>query len=156
MADLNAILAQLMQGQIDLQNHIAALMAAQPQPAPPPHKKVVADPGSFDGSPQKFHEWWSKIKIWLQISMEGVTDAQVTAAILSRLTGLKAGWWAQVRLDSCMAAATALANAPPVPAGQPPHPPAWPTWDDLAEEIERFFLPSNNTEWACAQLLRLR
>jgi len=42
MADLNALLGQLIQGQIDLQNHIAALAAAQPQPAPPAHKKVVA------------------------------------------------------------------------------------------------------------------
>ena len=156
MADLNAILAQLMQGQLNLQNHIMALAAAQPQPAPPPRKKVVADPGSFDGSPQKFHEWWSKIKIWLQILMEGATNAQVTAAVLSWLTGPKAGRWAQVRLDSCMAAAQALANTPPVPAGQPQPPPAWPTWEDSSEEIERFFLPGNNAEWARAQLLHLR
>ena len=55
-------------------------------------------------------------------------DAQVTAAVLLRLTGPKAGQWAQVRLDSCMVAAHALANTPPVPAGQPPHLPAWPAW----------------------------
>ena len=114
------------------------------------------DPRSFDGSPQKFHKWWSKIKVWIQISMEGATDAQVTAAVLSWLTGPKAGQWAQVCLDGCMAAAHALTAAGPVPAGQPQPPPAWPTWDDLEEEIERFFLPRNNTEWACAQLLRLR
>jgi len=112
------------------------------------------DPGSFDGSPQKFHEWWSKIKVWIQISMEGEMDVQVTAAVLSRLTGPKAGLWAQVCLDSCMAAAHALANAPLVPASQPPHPPAWPTWNDFME-IERFFLPGNNAEWARAQLLCL-
>jgi len=83
-------------------------------------------------------------------------DAQVTAAVLSRLTGLKAGWWAQVHLDGCMAAAHALANAGPVPAGQPQPLPVWPTWKDFMEEIERFFLPGNNAKWACAQLLHLR
>ena len=35
-------------------------------------------------------------------------------------------------------------------------PAAWPTWGDLTAEIEGFFLPRNNREWARAQLLRLR
>jgi len=156
MADLQALLAQLIQGQIDLQNHIAALAAAQPQPAPPPRKKVVADPGSFDGSPAKFHEWWSKLKIWIEITMEGANDATVAAAVFSRLTGPKAGRCAQVCLDQCMAAHAALVAAPPVAPGVPPHPPAWPTRADLEAEIENFFLPGNNQEWARAQLLRLR
>ncbi|KIM63577.1 hypothetical protein SCLCIDRAFT_116799 [Scleroderma citrinum Foug A] len=104
-------------------------------------KKVVADPGTYDGSPAKFHEWWSKIKIWMQVSMQGATDAEVAAAVYSQLTGLKAGCWAQVRLDHCMAAA---------------HARTWPMWGDLTAEIEGFFLPRNNREWACAQLLRLR
>ena len=116
------------------------------------HKKVVADPGTYDGSPAKFHEWWSKIKIWMQVSMQGVTDAEVATAVYSQLTGPKAGHWAQVRLDHSMVAAHALAAAP---AGHN-LPAAWPTWGDLAAEIEGFFLPGNNREWACAQLLRLR
>jgi len=117
MADLQALLAQLIQGQIDLQAHIAALAAAQPQPALLSHKKVVMDPGSYDGSPQKFHEWWCKIKVWIQISMEGAMNVQVTAAVLSRLTGPKAGWWAQVCLDGCMVAVHALAVAAPLALG---------------------------------------
>ena len=152
MADLQLLLQQLAQGQIDLLNHIAALANAQAAPAPVACKKVVADPGTYNGSPAKFHEWWSKIKIWMQVSMQGVTDAEVTTAVYSRLTGLKAGRWAQVRLDHCMAAAHALAAAP---AGHN-LPAAWPTWGDLTVEIEGFFLPGNNREWAHAQLLRLR
>ena len=152
MADLQLLLQQLAQGQIDLQNHIAALANAQAAPVPVACKKVVADPGTYNGSPAKFHEWWSKIKIWIQVSMQGATDAEVAAAIYSRLTGPKAGRWAQVRLDHCMAAAHALAVAP---AGHN-LPAAWPTWGDLAAEIEGFFLPGNNREWARAQLLRLR
>ena len=35
-------------------------------------------------------------------------------------------------------------------------PAAWPTWGNLTAEIEGFFLPGNNREWARAQLLRLR
>ena len=152
MADLQLLLQQLAQGQIDLQNHIVALANAQAAPAPAARKKVVANPGTYNGSPAKFHEWWSKITIWMQVSMRGATDAEVTAAIYSRLTGLKAGCWAQVRLDHCMAAAHMLAAAP---AGHN-LPAAWPTWGDLTAKIEGFFLPSNNRESAHAQLLRLR
>ena len=112
MVDLQLLIQQLAQGQIDLQNHITALANAQAAPAAAARKKVVADPGTYNGSPAKFHEWWSKIKIWMQVSMQGATDAEVTAAIYSRLTGLKAGHWAQVCLDHCMAAAHALAVAP--------------------------------------------
>ena len=115
-------------------------------------KKVVADPGTYDGSPAKFHEWWSKIKVWMQVSMQGATDTEVAMAVYSRLTGPKAGCWAQVRLDHCMVAAHTLAVAP---AGHN-LPAAWPTWGDLTVEIEGFFLPGNNREWARAQLLRLR
>ena len=152
MADLQLLVQQLTQGQINLQNHIVALANAQAAPAAAARKKVVANPGTYDGSPAKFHEWWSKIKIWMQVSMQGATDAEVAVAVYSRLTGLKAGRWAQVRLDHCMAAAHTLAAAP---AGHN-LPAAWPTWGDLAVEIERFFLPRNNREWARAQLLRLR
>ena len=152
MADLQLLLQQLTQGQIDLQNHIVALANAQAAPVAAACKNVVADPGTYNGSPAKFHEWWSKIKIWMQVSMRGSTDAEVTVAIYSRLTGPKAGCWAQVCLDHCMEAAHVRAAAP---AGHN-FPPAWPTWGDLTVEIEGFFLPSNNREWTCAQLLRLR
>ena len=130
-------------------------MAAQPQPAPPARKKVVADPGSFDGSPAKFHEWWSKLKVWIEITMEGANDATVTAAVYSRLTGPKAGRWAQVRLDQCMATHAALAAALPLAPGAVPPLPVWPTRAELEAEIEGFFLPGNNQEWARAQLLHL-
>ena len=152
MADLQLLLQQLAQGQIDLQNHIAALANAQAAPAAAARKKVVTDPGTYNGSPAKFDKWWSKIKIWMQVSMQGATDAKVAMAVYSWLTGPKAGCWAQVRLDHCMVVAHALAAAP---AGHN-LPAAWPMWGDLTAEIKGFFLPSNNREWARAQLLRLR
>ena len=152
MTDLQLLLQQLVQEQIDLQNHITALVNAQAAPAVAAHKKMVADPGTYNGSPARFHKWWSKIKIWMQVSMWGATDAKVAAAIYSWLTGPKAGCWAQVCLDHCMVVAHTLAAAP---AGYN-LPAAWSTWGDLNVEIEGFFLPGNNREWACAQLLRLR
>ena len=96
MVDLQLLVQQLTQGQINLQNHIAALANTQAAPAAVARKKVVTDPGTYDGSPAKFHEWWSKIKIWMQVSMQGATDAEVAMAIYSRLTGPKAGCWAQI------------------------------------------------------------
>jgi len=155
MADLNALLGQLIQGQIDLQNHITALVAAQPHPAPPARKKVVVDPSSFDGSPAKFHKWWSKLKVWIKIMMDGANDATVAATVYSQLTGPKAGRWAQVCLDQCMATHAMLTATLPLAPGAVPLPPAWPTRADLEAEIEGLFLPGNNQEWARAQLLRL-
>jgi len=119
------------------------------------HKKVVADPNSFDGSPAKFHKWWSKLKVWIEITMEGANDATVAATVYSRLTGPKAGRWAQVHLDQCMAAHAVLATTLPLAPGAAPPPLAWPTRADLEAEIEGFFLPGNNQEWARAQLLQL-
>ena len=84
--------------------------------------------------------------------MWGATDAEVAVAVYSCLTGPKAGRWAQVCLDHCMAVAHMLAAAP---AGHN-LPAAWPTGGDLTMGIEGFFLPRNNREWARAQLLRLR
>ncbi|KIM67387.1 hypothetical protein SCLCIDRAFT_21262 [Scleroderma citrinum Foug A] len=59
------------------------------------------------------------------------------AAVFSRLEGPRAGRYAQVRLNECM-----TANA-------------WPSWAELQTEIEGFFLPRNNKEWARSQLLHL-
>ena len=111
MVDLQLLIQQLVQGQIDLQNHIAALANTQAAPAAVACKKVVADPGTYDGSPAKFHEWWSKIKIWMQVLMQGAMDAEVATAVYSQLTGLKVGCRAQVHLDQCMAVAHALTVA---------------------------------------------
>ena len=55
-----------------------------------------------------------------------------------------------------MAAHATLVAAPLLTLGAAPPPPAWPTKQDLEAEIEGFFLPRNNQEWARAQLLHLR
>ena len=53
------------------------------------------------------------------------------------LEGPHTGHYAQVHLNECMVTNT------------------WPTWADLQMEIENFFLPGNNQEWARSQLLHL-
>ncbi|KIM51415.1 hypothetical protein SCLCIDRAFT_98992, partial [Scleroderma citrinum Foug A] len=100
--------------------------------------KIVASPEAYDRSPQKFHEWWSKVKIWIATTHATATDQQKAAAVYSCLEGPRVGRFAQVRLDECMAAGV------------------WPTWAALQMEIENFFLPGNNKEWARSQLLHLR
>ena len=123
MMDLQLLLQQLTQRQIVLQNYITALVNAQAAPVALAYKKVVTNPGTYNGSPAKFHKWWSKIKIWIQVSMQWATNAEVAAAIYSQLTGPKAGCWAQVHLNHCMVVAHVLAAAP---AGHN-LPAVWPT-----------------------------
>ena len=101
-------------------------------------KKIVLAPELYDGSPQKFHEWWSKTKVWVATTHATATDQEKAAAVFSRLEGPHAGHYAQVCLNECMATNT------------------WPMWADLQTEIENFFLPGNNQEWARSQLLCLR
>ena len=103
-----------------------------------PAKKIVATPETYDGSPQKFHKWWSKVKVCITTTHDTASDQQKVVAVYLRLEGPHAGHSAQVHLDECMAANT------------------WPTWAALQTEIKSFFLPVNNKEWARSQLLHLR
>ena len=139
--DWEAAVQQLIQNQQNFGQAFAQFLTHQANAGPAgalPAKKIVASPEAYDGSPQKFHEWWSKVKIWIATTHATATDQQKAAAVYSRLEGPRAGHFAQVRLDECMAAGT------------------WPTWAALQTEIENFFLPGNNKEWARSQLLRLR
>ncbi|KIM51457.1 hypothetical protein SCLCIDRAFT_33416 [Scleroderma citrinum Foug A] len=139
--DWEGAVQQLIQNQQNFGQAFAQFLTHQANvsPAgPPPAKKIVATPEAYDGSPQKFHEWWSKVKVWIATTHATATNEQKAAAVYSRLEGPRAGHFAQVRLDECMAAGV------------------WPTWAALQAEIEAFFLPGNNKEWARSQLLRLR
>ncbi|KIM64511.1 hypothetical protein SCLCIDRAFT_115066 [Scleroderma citrinum Foug A] len=139
--DWEGAVQQLIQNQQNFGQAFAQFLTHQANVAPAgalPAKKIVASPEAYDRSPQKFHEWWSKVKIWIATTHATATDQQKAAAVYSHLEGPRAGRFAQVHLDECMAAGT------------------WPTWAALQTEIENFFLPGNNKEWARSQLLRLR
>ena len=100
-------------------------------------KKIIMSPEVYDGSLQKFHEWWPKVKVWINTAHATTTNQQKAVAVYLHLEGPRAGHFAQVCLDECMVNDM------------------WPTRVALQMEIERFFLPRNNREWARAQLLHL-
>ena len=138
---------QLAQGQINLQNSIQALADAQQGLAAPAEgevqgaKKIVAEPGNYDGSPQTFRVWWSKMKLWVFMNQRAGLlrkNSEIMVAVLSQFEGPKAGRWAQVKLEYYM--------GPDV---------QYPTLDELQAEITGYFVPGNNTDWARSQLLKL-
>jgi len=136
-----------MQGQVDLQNSIQALANAQQGLGAPAEaeargaKKIVAEPGNYNGSPQTFRVWWSKMKLWVFMNQRAgllKKNSKVMAAVISRFKGPKAWRWAQVKLEYYM--------GPNV---------QYPTWDELQAEITSYFMPGNNADWARSQLLKL-
>ena len=137
MANWDDIILQLANGQQALHNTLQQYIAMQAGGGAARPKKIVPVPELYDGSPQKFHEWWSKTKVWVATIHATATDREKAAAVFSCLEGPRAGRYAQVRLDECMAAN------------------AWPTWAELQAKIKGFFLPGNNKEWARSQLLCL-
>ena len=138
MANWDDIILQLANGQQALHNTLQQYITTQAAGGAARPKKIVPAPELYDRSPQKFHEWWSKTKVWVATTHAAASDREKAAAVFSHLEGPRVGHYAQVRLDECMA------NG------------AWPTWVDLQTEIENFFLPGNNQEWARSQLLHLR
>ena len=140
--DWEAAVQQLIQNQQNFGQAFAQFLThtANAVPGVPgaiPAKKIVATPEAYNGSPQKFHEWWSKVKVWIATTHATASNQQKVAAVYSCLEGPRAGHFTQVCLDECMAAN------------------AWPTCAALQVEIKAFFLPGNNKEWARSQLLCL-
>ena len=140
--DWEGVVQQLIQNQQNFRQAFTQFLTHQANVAPAtagavPAKKIVASPEAYNGSSQKFHKWWSKVKVWITTTHATATDQQKAVAIYSCLEGPHAGRFAQVHLDECMAVNT------------------WPTWAKLQVEIKAFFLPGNNKEWARSQLLCL-
>jgi len=63
--------------------------------------KVFADPREYNRFKAKFEEWWSKMKDWLMVNSAAITPGSYEAVVtvLSYLKGLKAGVFAQIRLQ---------------------------------------------------------
>ena len=138
MANWDDIILQLTNGQQALHNTLQQYITMQAAGGATCPKKIVPVPELYDRLPQKFHEWWSKTKVWVATTHAATSDQEKAAAVFSCLEGPRVGRYAQVCLDECMENGT------------------WPTWADLQTEIENFFLPGNNQEWARSQLLHLR
>ncbi|EGN91664.1 hypothetical protein SERLA73DRAFT_157462 [Serpula lacrymans var. lacrymans S7.3] len=93
--------------------------------------KVVADPGAFEGDKERFTKWWIKLQIWVKANWDAFADDfEVATAVLSRLKGPVAGRYAQVRMQECYTAGV------------------WSVWDDLKIEIEKYFKPQAERDWA--------
>ena len=138
MANWDDIILQLANGQQALHNTLQQYITTQAAGGATRPKKIVPAPELYNRSPQKFHEWWSKIKVWVATTHAAASDREKAAPVFSHMEGPHAGRYAQVHLNECMVNGT------------------WPTWADLQTEIMNFFLPGNNQEWARSQLLRLR
>ena len=65
MANWDDIILQLANGQQALHNTLQQYIATQAGGGATRPKKIVPAPKLYDGSPQKFHEWWSKTKVWV-------------------------------------------------------------------------------------------
>ena len=88
--DWEAAVQQLIQNQQNFRQAFAQFLTHQANAGPTgalPAKKIVASPEAYDRSPQKFHEWWSKVKIWIATTHATATDQQKAAAVYSRLEG---------------------------------------------------------------------
>src|SRR5579863_9952398 len=122
MANWDDIILQLANGQQALHNTLQQYIATQAAGGATRPKKIVLAPELYDGSPQKFHEWWLKTKVWVATTHATTSDQEKAAAVFSHLEGPRAGRYARIHLDECMV------NG------------AWPTWADLQMEIENFIL----------------
>ena len=138
MANWDDIILQLSNGQQALHNTLQQYITMQAGGGATHPKKIVLAPQLYNGLPQKFHEWWSKTKVWVTTTHATATNQEKAAVVFLHLEGPHAGHYAQVHLNECMVTNT------------------WPTWADLQMEIENFFLLGNNQEWARSQLLYLR
>jgi hypothetical protein len=97
--------------------------------------EVIADPGQYMGEKAKFAEWWAKVQIWIKANLEAFdSDIEIAAAIWSRMKGPTAGRYAETRLVGCMESQQ------------------WPKWPELKNEVEEYFRPQTERDWARHQL----
>ena len=99
MANWDDIILQIANGQQALHNTLQQYITTQAGAGAARPKKIVLVPELYDGSPQKFHEWWSKTKVWVATTHATATNREKAAVVFSCLEGPHAGRYAQVHLD---------------------------------------------------------
>ncbi|KIN95623.1 hypothetical protein M404DRAFT_165253 [Pisolithus tinctorius Marx 270] len=101
--------------------------------------EVMADPGQYAGDRARFSEWWVKMKVWVAQNRTALPTAQdKCTAVWSRMTGPVAGRFAQAKFS--LAIVTGV----------------WPDTAEMIEDIDRFFAPQTDVEWAKAQMHTMR
>ena len=116
----------------------------------PSKVEIFQDPSSYDGTPSKFEEWWTKINAWLECHPKQFTKKNQMGfnvpelrprmyAVLSCLKGTKGAHYAEMELQK-------IAN------GMSMHC----SWPLFAIEIEGLFRPMLQQDWARQQLKKLK
>ena len=139
-AALNAAFANMLTSLDNMGNQVLAMQVQTAATATATTQsakisKLLADPGSFDGSMVKFEEWWAKVKAWQAknyLAMPANTD-KLVRAVLSRLEGPRAGSFARTRMEMLNVGTPYM-------------------WAQLCREMEELFRPANQKDWAQKKL----
>ena len=116
----------------------------------PSKVEIFQDPGSYDRTPSKFEEWWTKINAWLechpkQFAKKNQMGFDVPElrlhmyAVLSRLKGTKGAHYTEMELQK-IADRTSMHCS----------------WPLFVIEIEGLFHPMLQQDWAQQQLKKLK
>ncbi|KIO07307.1 hypothetical protein M404DRAFT_23796 [Pisolithus tinctorius Marx 270] len=101
--------------------------------------EVMANPGQYASDQAKFSEWWVKMKVWVMQNRTTLPTTQdKCTTVWSRMTGPVAGRFAQAKFS--LAIITRV----------------WPDTAEMIEDIDRFFTPQTDVEWAKAQMHMMR
>ena len=112
--------------------------------------EIFQDPGSYDSSPSKFKEWWTKMNAWLECHLKQFQEKDMQGhdvpalkqrmyTVLSQLKGLKGAHYAKIELKK-------LTN------GKSLHQ----YWELFATEIKGVFCPQLQQDWARNVLKKLK
>ena len=101
--------------------------------------QTLNDPGTYTGDRAKFHEWWTKMKVWIRAHETILTlNFDKCTAVWSRMEGPIAGHYTANRMNECTDRGI------------------WPDWGILKDEIEAHFSPQTNVEWSHQELRKLK
>ncbi|EGN91755.1 hypothetical protein SERLA73DRAFT_157414 [Serpula lacrymans var. lacrymans S7.3] len=130
--DVNTLLHNMRAQILTLTTQLAEIQAKPPEAVEQKFNKkvkIVTDPGAFEGDQAQSAEWWIKENVF-------ANDFEIATTVLSRLKGLVAGQYAQVRFQEYYTAGH------------------WPTWDKL-KQIRTFKQGNMRTDNFVTQFLSL-
>ena len=130
-AELNQV-----NGELNAVSQILAMALARPASSnplggaqAPKLSKIVADPGTYDGSRgKKFKEWWTHICVWQDETSTALAGAAGIHTMLSRMVGGGAGTFAHAWLNEMIGGKK------------------W-TWQEFTALVEGNFQSSNEKDW---------
>ena len=101
--------------------------------------QMLSDPSMYTGDRAKFHEWWTKMKVWIRAHDTVLTlNFDKCTAIRSRMEGPIAGHYTANQMNECTDRGI------------------WSDWGILKDEIEAHFSAQTNVEWSQQELGKLK